>query len=209
MPASSIPPKPAPPSANPRSFDLFVRSDGKRLYFTNPDHTITVRDGALAWTSNGMDRQEPFANIATIHLQTAQIGRISRMLDQCIVEFTDGVRLIVTNGAPNGLPDADKTATYRDFVRELHRRLAAGPYGRIRFTAGMAPWRYTGLKIALVVAGLFFVAAPLALGLAFGDLKGLGIAVGGAFFCWPFVRMLTNNTPSNYAPDDLPEQLLS
>jgi hypothetical protein len=25
----------------------------------------------------------------------------------------------------------------------------------------------------------------------------------------PFVRMLMNNAPRNYAPDDLPEQLLS
>jgi hypothetical protein len=156
-----------------------------------------------------MDRQEPFQNIATIHLQTAQIGNMSRVLDQCIVEFSDGVRLIVTNGAPSGLPDDAKTAIYRDFVCDLHRRLAAGRYGAIRFSAGMAPWRYTGLKITLVIAGLFFVAAPAVLGLAFGDLKGLGLAVGGAFLCAPFVRMLMNNAPRNYTPDDLPEQLLS
>jgi hypothetical protein len=206
MPAVSKSPL---PSANPRSFDLFVRSDGKRLYFTNPDHAITVSDGALAWTSNGMDRQEPFGNIASIHLQTAQIGNMSRVLDQCIVEFTDGVRLIVTNGAPNGLPDADKAPIYRDFVRDLHGRLAAGRYGSIRFSAGMAPWRYTGLKITLVIAGLLFVAAPAVLGLAFGDLKGLGLAVGGVFLGAPFVRMLLNNAPRDYTPDALPEQLLS
>lgn len=200
---------PAPSSANPRSFDLFVRSDGRRLFFTNPDHTITVSDGGLAWTSSGMDRQQPFGSIAAIHLQTAQIGNMSRVLDQCIVAFADGARLIVTNGAPNGLPDAAKTATYRDFVRDLHRRLAAGRYGSIRFSAGMTPWRYSGLKVAIVVAGLFFVATPLVLSLAFGDLKGLGIAVAGAFFCAPFVRMLMKNAPRDYTPDALPEQLLS
>lgn len=200
---------PASPPANSREFDLFVRSDGKRFFLSNPDHTITVSDGGLAWTSNGEVRQEAFGRIATIHLQTAQIGSMSRVLDQCIVEFTDGVRLIVTNGAPNGLPDEAKTAIYRDFIHDLHRRLAAGAYGTIRFTAGMAPWRYKGLMVSLVIAGLLFVVAPLVLTLITGDKTGLGIAVSGAFLAWPFIRMLMTNAPRDYAPGDLPEQLLS
>ena len=34
---------------------------------------------------------------------------------------------------------------YRDFVRDLHARLAGGRYTEIRFTAGVPRWRYQGI----------------------------------------------------------------
>jgi hypothetical protein len=200
---------PAPPPGNPRTYDIFVRSGGSRLFLRNPNSGITLRDDGLTWINDGEANAETFSRIAAIHLQTGQVGRISTALDQCIVEFADGVRLIVTNASPSGLPDEAQTPSYREFVYDLHRRVAAAGCGNIRFSAGMAPWRYKVLTVALVVAALFFVLTPVVLALVTGDLKGLAIAGGGVFLGVPFVRMLMNNAPRDYTPDLLPDELLS
>ena len=60
-----------------------------------------------------------------------------------------------------------------------------------------------------MIAGLFFVATPLVLAILTGDMKALMLVGAGALFVWPFMRVLSNNTPRNYTPDALPDELIS
>jgi len=198
-----------PPPDSPRSYDVFFSAGGTRFYFTNPNHGIAISDNGMAWTADGRASAAAFADIAAIHLQTAALGSAQRVLDQCRIEFDNGAALVVTNGSSSGLPDQVQTPIYRAFVCDLHAHLAARAAGAIRFTAGMAQWRYKGLFVTMIVAGLMFIAAPLVLVFVTGDLRGFVVMAMGASLCWPFTKMLMNNAPRHYTPDRLPDELLS
>lgn len=60
--------------------------------------------------------------------------------------------------------------------------------------------RYTGLKVMVVLAGLFFVGLPLMLVFLVHDWRVLGVLFAGAMFVWPFWRIVQNNKPRSYDP---------
>jgi len=93
--------------------------------------------------------------------------------------FANGTALTISNTGTSGLPKAEQTPIYRDFVHDLHARLVVHEHGAIRFTAGMAPWRYNGLLITTIIAGILFLAVPFGLVLVTGDLHGLWLMLGG------------------------------
>jgi hypothetical protein len=196
-----------PPLGNPQTYEIYFTDGSKRFYFKNPNHGMTLNEGNIAWTSDGHAHQAALAKIASVHLQTAALNR--SVLDLCRIEFSDGTALTVTNGTANGLPDPTQTSIYRAFVRDLHAHLATRSHDAIRFTIGMQHWRYKALFITMIVAGLFFVATPLVVAIITADLKGLFLMFAGASFCWPFAKMLKENAPRNYAPDQVPDDMLS
>jgi hypothetical protein len=198
------------PTANPRTYDVFfVTSATRRFYLTNPNHGVTVTSQGLAWTADGTPRNILFSDITEIHLQTAAIGNSGKQLDQCKIVFGNGERLTVADSKANGLPDAAQTPVYRDFVRDLHARLAKQPNGTISYSAGVSKLRYRFMLATLVIAFLFFVATPIGLALFTGDLTALGYGVGGVMLCFPLLRLAMTNTPRSYTPDQLPAELLS
>jgi hypothetical protein len=200
----------AAPPAGPHNYDVyFVTPDTPRFYFSNPNRGIAVSERGLSWTADGHADEAAFADIAAIHLQTAALGNAERVIDQCRIEFVNGTRLVVSNASSNGLPDPAQTPLYRAFVRDLHGRPALRKSGTIRFTAGMAPWRYKMLFVTMIVAGLFFIATPAILAAVTGDWHALIVGGAGVIFCWPFTKMLMNNGPRDYTPDNLPDELLS
>ncbi len=193
-----------------RRYDVyFYVAGGPRFVLRNPNHGITVDADGIAWTSNGTAQQRAYASIAAVHLQTAALGNAASVIDQCKIEFIDGPAVTVSNASSSGLPDAGQTPLYRDFVRDLHGRLAAHGAGAIRFTAGMAPWRYKLLFGAMIAAGLLFVVTPIGLVVVTGDWHALIAMAMGVSLCWPFTRLMMNNAPRGYTPERLPEQLLS
>jgi len=97
----------------------------------------------------------------------------------------------------------------RDFVRDFHARLTTHGCAAIRFTAGMAQWRYRMLFGTVIVAALLFIVTPIGLLLVTGDLHILIPMAMGLSLCWPLTRLMMNNTPRDYTPDRLPEELLS
>lgn len=94
-------------------------------------------------------------------------------------------------------------------MRDLHARFAAHGCGTTRFTAGMTQWRYRMLFGTMIVAALLFIVTPIGLLLVTGDLHILIPMAMGLSLCWPLTRLMMNNTPRDYTPDRLPEELLS
>ncbi len=198
------------PPKNSRVYDVyFYVAGGPRLFLRNPNHGIAVDDDGIAWTSNGKTHRQAFGTVAAVHLQTAALGNAANVIDRCKIEFTDGPAVTVSNASSSGLPDKTQTPLYRDFVRDLHARLAAHGCGATRFTAGMAQWRYRMLFGALIAAGLIFVVTPIGLLIVTGDLHVLIPMAMGLSLCWPLTRLMMNNAPRDYTPDRLPEELLS
>jgi hypothetical protein len=195
---------------NSCSYDVyFYVAGGARLVLRNPNHGIAVDDDGISWTAIGITRRQAYATVAAVHLQTAALGNAANVIDQCKIEFSDGPAITVSNASSSGLPDETQTPLYRDFVRDLHTRLAAHGSGATRFTAGMAQWRYRVLLGALVAAGLLFIVTPLGLLVVTGDWHVLIPMAMGASLCWPFTRLMMNNVLRGYTPDRLPEELLS
>ena len=181
----------------------------RRLVWRNPNHGVTVSDSGIAYTANDIPRTAPFTDFTAIHLSTAALGNASNVIDQCKIEFNSGDAITIANGAANGLPDETQTRIYRDFVRDLHARLVATGHDTINFTAGMSQTRYTGAMVVLVIAALFFVVTPLVLAFVTGDPHALILMGTGIFLVWPFMRLVSHNTPRSYTPDALPDELIS
>jgi hypothetical protein len=198
------------PRPGPHMHDVyFAAAGGWHFYLRNPNHGIGVADQGLAFIIDGKERAVAWRDVAAVHLQIAALGNARNTIDQCKIDFADGSAIVVTNGAASGLPDAAQTPIYRDFVRDLHACLATQGRDAVRFSAGMAPWRYKLLFGTLVFAGLFFIVTPLGLGLFTGDWQALILAATGVAFIWPFVLLLSKSAPRAYRPDRLPDQLLS
>jgi hypothetical protein len=196
--------------ADLQTYDVyFVVPGSPRLVWRIATHGITVSDNGISYTVNDSTRTAAFTDIAAIHLGTAGLGNAGNAIDQCKIEFKDGGTISISNAAPNGLPSNAQTLIYRDFVRDLHGRLVASGHDAIRFTAGMSSGRYKGALVTMIVAGLFFVVTPLVLAFVTGDPHAL-IPMGmGILLVWPFMRLISNNTPRNYMPDSLPGELMS
>jgi hypothetical protein len=196
--------------ADTQSYDVyFVVPGSPRLVWRIPTHGITVSDSGIAYAVNDSTRTAAFTDIAAIHLRTAALGNASNVLDQCRIEFNDGGAITISNAASNGLPKDAQTKIYRDFVRDLHGRLVASGPDAIRFTAGMSSGRYKGALVTMIVAGLFFIVTPLGITIVTGDPHALIPMAMGALLIWPFMRLISNNTPRNYTPDALPDELMS
>ncbi len=200
----------SPHPENSRSYDVYFYVAGSsRLVLRNPNHGIVLDDTAMAWTKDGAACRQAYANIAAVHLQTAALGNAVNVIDQCKIEFVDGPAVTVSNASSSGLPDKAQTPLYRDFVRDFHTRLTAHGCLAIRFTAGMAQWRYRMLFGTMIVAALLFIVTPIGVLLVTGDLHILVPMAMGVSLCWPLTRLMMNNTPRGYTPDRLPEELLS
>jgi hypothetical protein len=59
------------------------------------------------------------------------------IVDRCAITFADNRSISVLNCNPGGFADDERARLYREFVRDLHGRLAAGAYGAIRFSCGL------------------------------------------------------------------------
>lgn len=198
------------PRPNPHTHDVyFAAAGGRRFYWRNPNHGISIAADGLAFILDGKERAIAWRDVAAVHLQIATLGNARNTIDQCKIDFADASAIIVSNAAASGLPDPAQTPIYRNFVRDLHIRLAQQAPDAIRFTSGMAPWRYKLLMVTLVVAGLFFIATPLGLALFTDDWQALILAATGVAFVWPFVMLLLKSAPRTYRPDRLPDELLS
>ena len=195
-------------AAHSQLHDVYFTAAGTRrfkLWLTN--HGIMVGDNGLSYSVDGHPRSIAFTDIAAIHLSTGAVGE--DVIDQCKIELASGDALTVSNVNASGLPNKVQTQAYRDFVHDLHSRLAGQGADRIRFTAGMSSLRYKGAMVTMVIAGLIFVLTPLVLAVVTGDMHALFLMGAGALFVWPFMRLVGNNTPRSYTPNALPEELIS
>ena len=73
----------------------------------------------------------------------------------------------------------------------------------------MGARRGLGPPTTVVIAAAFFIVTPLVLTFITGDPHALILMGTGVFLVWPFMGLVSHNTPRNYTPDALPDELIS
>ena len=114
---------------------------------------------------------------------------------------------IVSTNAKGLFDFARQDGEYRQFVSELHRRLAAGG-GDTVFDGGLpAPMFWFGILMFLGAAtGMAALTARAVQEKAW--LAAVVVAAFFVFFLWHGGTFLRRNRPVRYAPDSLPQELL-
>ncbi len=195
----------APAADASRSYDLCITVAGRRSSWRNPNRGITLGGDTLSWTMDGAAMETAYGNIVAVHLNSA--GQ-KVTADRCTISFADGSGLTIANTDPGRYRDAGHAARYRDFVRDLHARLASSRYGGIAFTAGVAPWRFRLMLASAAIAAPAFALAGLAGLVVYRQWNSVLLVLFGEFFCWKLGRRALANAPRAYTPDRLPEALL-
>lgn len=199
------------PAAASTFYDLYFVLDGKRHFWRNPNHGVTLTDAGLqsciAWQAENDGRGSAlWTDIVAVSMTSGSDGRSE--INACKIQFRSGRTLTVTDTGTDIKLDAGRTPVYRDFVQALHARLADAPVGTIRFNAGVSEGRHTAMLVILMIGVLFFVCTPLVLLFVVRDWRVLGVLGAGAAFMWPFWRIVQNNSPRSYDPRRPPGELM-
>ena len=196
---------PALPRGNPRTYNVCFSVDGGH-FLRKLDHGVTLGDDGLAWTTDGRATEMPLGNIVAVHLRSA--GQ-SAIVDQCAITFGDDSVLAVVNSDPGGFTDRGAGPDLSRFCARPARPACRGPLHPIRFTTGVPRWRYRATLAATIVLAVLCGGFGLVALVTLGDAKGLAILILGRYACWKHGRTALANVPRDYAPDHLPEELLS
>ncbi|MDD5365482.1 MAG: hypothetical protein PHR30_09100 [Gallionellaceae bacterium] len=180
----------------------------QRLHAFVPDRTYTVADDALLWRDGkGGAGQVAYADLAEVRLSYAPT-RVQKNRYFLTLSTGHDAALQISNENYLGLADfQDCSPSYRIFVTELHRSIAAANPG-VRFEAGSTGmqrslhWLLTGfILLVLAAAALAFIT----LGLYWLVLVKVGII---AYYLPTLKRYLGINKPRRYAPSAIPEEML-
>ena len=178
------------------------------MYTTN--RGVRIAADHLAWTFNGKADAAPFKNIVEVGLQTGPGSH--RFLRICQITFADGYTLMVTNGNELAVPTETQRAAYRDFMLDLHDRLAAHAAVRerpqIEFKAGFTAKLHGRLTLRVALWTLIYVGAPLAAFLLTGDVMPFLLLLGALVVGTIFWRLTHANAPRTYDPTKLPKDLI-
>jgi hypothetical protein len=191
-----------------RHYNLFLREDVSRFFWKLRNQGITLSGDRLHWDYDGRPRERSFDDLREVRLQFAHVHK-SGDAGLCQLTFNDGLQLIVQSTNASGLADDERAPVYRDFIRDLNKRLAQHPSSyHIDFQTGDPPGRRTFGVIISIVAILFFGGLPLGLFLFFPGWDTLGVLGAGAAFVWPLWKTMQRNEPRSYSPSDVPHDLL-
>jgi len=199
MPTSS-------PGSHPKTYDLYLRSGGRRLSFAAADHGVTLTDDGLHWVEGDEECSALFRDIAEVHLQTGSIG--PNTIASCRLRLGDGATVLISSNNERGLEDEGRDRLYADFVHDLHARLAARKDTGIAFTAGFGDTRYRFGQVILVIAGLFFLVTPTVLLFMTRSWSMAWTLYIGVGLVWPLYRLVMANAPRSYDPREVPKELL-
>lgn len=198
------------PATSSKSYDLHFVLDGKRFFWRNPNHGVTLVDAgsasAIVWRTESGEARRLWTEIRNVNMLSASDGKAA--VNHCRITFNDGRSITVSDAGASGQVDDARTPVYRNFIRALHARLQHAPQGTIRFTAGVSEGRHTVMMVTGMIAGLFFVATPLVLLFVVRDWRVLGVLAAGIGFIWPFWKIIERNHPRDYDPRRPPGELM-
>jgi hypothetical protein len=181
------------------AFDLYYLQNGKRFFWRNPNHGVTLidagRESAIAWHPEKAETvRRLWTDIVSVNMTSATSGK--DIVNNCRINFRDNHFLVVTDGGTTGEVDHARTPVYRDFVRALHLRLTQAPAGTIAFNAGASEGRHKVMTVIGLIAALFFVGTPLVLAFVVRDWRVLLTLGAGAAFVWPFWKVIEAQSPA-------------
>lgn len=186
--------------------DLYIRTGDAGFYFRNANHGVTLEAERMTWSFEGRTDSAHYRDISSVHLQSG--GSWQNPISMCRITFADGRSLIVTNADASGLADDAQRPLYRDFVHDLHARLAALPHAQIAFTTGLQGFRYPLIIACGTALGIICIGVPVIAAIRLREFGPLTLLFAGVGLYWPLVKMIETNTPGSYDPRHPPAGLL-
>src|SRR3954466_15934885 len=170
-------------------------------------HEFELTDAGLQWHAGGKSGLWRYAEIGAVRLSYRPVSMQSRRF-RCDVEHLNRQRLVLASTTWQTVtlmtPQDD---SYRAFVLELHRRLAASG-SQARLIGGLKPGLY-GLGVALLILVAIAVTGLLARAVATREWSGALFLVGfAALFGWQIGGFIRRNKPRRYRFGQVPEALL-
>jgi hypothetical protein len=185
-------------------YDLVFRAGTNPRFSLGSHQGVTLTAERIAWSCDGKDDGAAFANIRKVNLESS--GDEAHP-NACTITFADGYQLLITSGDANGFADPERAQVYRDFVRDLHARLAAAKTAT-RFEAGYQGHRYPLAIAAMVLIGSISIVVPLFAIIWTGSISAIGLLFAGALLYLPMMKAIEKNAPSTYTPDKVPDEML-
>jgi hypothetical protein len=169
---------------------------------------------AFELTGQGMSFQSGFrsgvwryGDIARIRLTYRPVSMLKHRF-RADIRHKDGRTLKIVSATWAGIvamtPQND---SYRAFIEELHRRVAAEGRG-VEYVAGLHSIAFA-IAAAVLAVIMIAIAALLARAVASGEFIAVLFLIGFvAWSAWSVGGWMTRNKPQQYEPQSLPEQLL-
>ncbi|MEW6643590.1 MAG: hypothetical protein AB1586_23980 [Pseudomonadota bacterium] len=169
--------------------------------------SFALTEEGLAWRAGLSSGTWPYASIAAIRLSYRPVSQQARRY-RADLRNDRGRRLqLVSASWQTAALVAPQDDTYRSFMLELHRRIAAAG-GRPVLSTGLRRPLYALALGAIVLVGVM-LAALFVRAAWIGSLGGMLFMVGFAvLFAWQIGRVMRRNRPRTYTLDDVPRDLL-
>lgn len=170
-------------------------------------HRFELLENGLSWRVGGKSGVWAYADIAAIRLSYRPMSMQSRRF-RADIENRAGERFAIMSTTWQTVAlMTPQDQTYRAFIIELHRRVAAAG-GRAALVGGIKPIVHSAglVMLALVAIALTgLLARAVATGAIGGALFLIGFA---ALFAWQIGGFMLRNKPRTYSFDALPKDLL-
>jgi hypothetical protein len=189
-----------------RTYDLAVQTSRQRLAFGLRTRRIMLADDRFDWEIDGEPDAALLTSVVEVNLRSG--GSWLHPVAQCRIRFKDGFILTVSDAPASGHPDKAKRPVYREFVLDLHRRLAARPDLATRFVSGYTETQFRVLALCALLFVAMCIGIPIAVFFLAPNREIVLTLIVGAAFVWPLLRMLHHNSPGTYEPRELPPALL-
>jgi len=170
-------------------------------------HQFELTEQGLLWRVAGRSGVWPYADIAMVRLSYRPVSMQSRRFRADIGNADGGRIAIVSTSWQSAALMAPQDRDYRDFIRELHARMAKAG-SRAVLVGGLGPRVYAA---AIVCVTLLAVAMSglLLRSITTGEWAGALFLVGfAALFAWQVGGFVMRNRPLAYTFDHLPKALL-
>lgn len=170
-------------------------------------HQLELNDAGLGWKQTGKSGVWAYADIAAIRLSYRPVWMQARRFRADIRHVSGGRVTVLSTSWQTAALIAPQDQNYRDFIRELHARMArAGSHAAL--TGGLSRATYTAALALVALLGIamtgLFVRAVVIREFA-GALFIVGFA---ALFAWQVGGFIWRNRPLAYVFDRIPEKLL-
>jgi hypothetical protein len=194
-------------SAPAAEYPLYFR-DGDGFVWSIETRGLRLDHTGVTFTSERETRTIRFAEIRSVRLHTAFANAGETPLGICQIGFGRWRKLTVFSGGAGLAADEAQRLAYRDFVRDLHRRIPPADRARIPFRGGLSDTRHFIVSTAMLVGAAIFVVLPVALIFVAPSWHTLGVAAASFGLAYAGWNSWVRNRPRSYAPDRIPDDLL-
>ena len=170
-------------------------------------HQFELTEQGLSWRIAGRSGLWAYADIASVRLSYRPVSMQSRRFRADIGNVDGGRIVILSTSWQTAALMAPQDHAYRDFIVDLHRRMAKAGSSAI-LTGGLGPRVYAAAIVCVTLLAVA-MAGLLLRSLAIAQWAGaLFLAGFAALFAWQVGGFITRNRPLSYTFDSLPKALL-